>query len=153
MLGIRVTQLAGSDAVTLAMGLHAFFKLQKLYSPPMKMRESTSLSLLPQRVQLSVSVAASSTAAAADKAALQRRSQAVQSFFQDRLGLTPADNTGAYLSYHIPASQASALPEFLQELEAAGPELGVADININLTSLEEVRHECNCYWRRAPTLY
>ena len=108
----------------------------------MKMRESTSSRLLAQCVQLSVSVAASSTAAAADKAALQRRSQAVQAFFQDRLGLTPADNTGAYLSYHIPASQASALPEFLQELEAAGPELGVADININLTSLEEVRHEC-----------
>ncbi|KAL3145132.1 hypothetical protein ABBQ38_001736 [Trebouxia sp. C0009 RCD-2024] len=88
--------------------------------------------------QLSVSVAASSTAAAADKAALQQRSLAVQAFFQDRLGLTPADDTGAYLSYHIPATQASALPEFLQELEAAGPELGVADININLTSLEEV---------------
>ncbi|KAL3145244.1 hypothetical protein ABBQ32_000989 [Trebouxia sp. C0010 RCD-2024] len=88
--------------------------------------------------QLSVSVAASSTAAAADKAALQQRGQAVQAFFQDRLGLTPADNTGAYLSYHIAATQAAALPEFLQELEAAGPELGVADININLTSLEEV---------------
>lgn len=84
-------------------------------------------------------MAASSTAAAADKAALQQRSQAVQAFFQDRLSLTPADNTGAYLSYHIPATQASALPEFLQDLEAAGPELGVTDINISLTSLEEVR--------------
>ena len=91
-------------------------------------------------MQLSVSVAASSTAAAADKAALEQRSQAVQAFFEDRLGLTPADNTGAYLSYHIPAPQAPALPDFLQELEAAGPELGVSDVNIGLTSLEEVRH-------------
>lgn len=91
-------------------------------------------------MQLSVSVAASSTAAAADKAALQQRSQAVQAFFKDRLGLTPADNTGAYLSYHIPAAQAPALPEFLQELEAAGPQLGVTDVNIGLTSLEEVSH-------------
>lgn len=89
-------------------------------------------------MQLSVSVAATSTAAAADKAALEQRSQAVQAFFQDRLGLAPADNTGAYLSYHIPASQAPALPEFLQALEAAGPELGVTDVNIGLTSLEEV---------------
>lgn len=92
-------------------------------------------------LQLSVSVAANSTAAAAaDKVALEQRSQAVQAFFEDRLGLTPADNTGAYLSYHIPAPQAPALPDFLQELEAAGPELGVSDVNIGLTSLEEVRH-------------
>ena len=92
-------------------------------------------------VQLSVSVAATSTAAAADKSAQEQRSQAVQTFFQDRLGLAPADNTGAYLSFHIPATQAAALPEFLQELESAGPELGVSDLNIGLTSLEEVSCE------------
>lgn len=83
-------------------------------------------------------MAAPSTAAAADKEAQEQRSQAVQAFFQDRLGLMPADDTGAYLSYRIPAAQASALPEFLQELEAAGPQLGVSDLNIGLTSLEEV---------------
>lgn len=89
--------------------------------------------------QLSVSVAASSTAAAAaDKGALERRSQAVQAFFRDKLGLSPADNTGAYLSYHIPATQGAALPDFLQELEAVGAQLGVTDLNIGLTSLEEV---------------
>ena len=89
-------------------------------------------------MQLSVSVAATSASEAANKGALEQRSQAVQAFFQERLGLTPADNTGAYLSYHIPASQASSLPEFLQELEAAGSQLGVSDVNIGLTSLEEV---------------
>ena len=89
-------------------------------------------------LQLSVSVAASSTIAAADKGALERRSQAVQAFFHDQLGLSSADNTGAYLSYHIPASQGAALPDFLQELEAVGAELGVTDLNIGLTSLEEV---------------
>ncbi|KAL0019978.1 hypothetical protein WJX79_005180 [Trebouxia sp. C0005] len=88
--------------------------------------------------QLNVSVAASSTVAAADKGALERRGQAVQGFFQDKLGLSPADNTGAYLSYHIPASQGAALPDFLQELEAVGAELGVTDLNIGLTTLEEV---------------
>ena len=89
-------------------------------------------------LQLSVSVAASSTVAAADKGALERRSQAVQAFFHDKLGLSPADNTGAYLSYHIPATQGAALPDFLQELEAVGAQLGVTDLNIGLTSLEEV---------------
>lgn len=74
--------------------------------------------------QLSVSVAARSTAAAADKDALQQRSQAVQAFFHHNLGLSPADNTGAYLSYHIPATQEAALPDFLQHLEAAAAELG-----------------------------
>ena len=73
--------------------------------------------------QLSVSVAAPSTAAAADKEAQEQRSQAVQAFFQDRLGLSPADDTGAYLSYRIPAAQSSALPEFLQELKLLGPSL------------------------------
>ena len=89
-------------------------------------------------LQLSVSVAASSTVAAADKGALERRSQAVRAFFHDKLGLSPADNTGAYLSYHIPATQGAALPDFLQELEAVGAQLGVTDLNIGLTSLEEV---------------
>ena len=89
-------------------------------------------------LQLNVSVAASSAVAAADKGALERRGQAVQGFFQDKLGLSPADNTGAYLSYHIPASQGAALPDFLQELEAVGAELGVTDLNIGLTTLEEV---------------
>ena len=92
-------------------------------------------------LQLSVSVAATSVAAAADKAAQLQRSQAVQAFFQERLGLTPADDTGAYLSYHVPASQQPALTAFLADLEAAGPRLGVTDINIGLTSLEEV-HPC-----------
>lgn len=90
------------------------------------------------RAQLSVSVAARSTAAAADKDGLQQRSQAVQAFFHHNLGLSPADNTGAYLSYHIPATQEAALPDFLQHLEAAAAELGVTDLNIGLTSLEEV---------------
>lgn len=88
---------------------------------------------------MSVSVAPAQPAAAADKGTHEQRSQAVQAFFRDRLGLAPADDTGAYLSYHIPGSQEAALPEFLQELEGAGAQLGVADLNIGLTSLEEVR--------------
>ena len=95
-------------------------------------------------------MAASSTVAAADKGALEQRSQAVQSFFQERLGLSPADNTGAYLSYHIPDTLEPALPDFLQDLEAVGAELGVTDLNIGLTSLEEVlpilRHHCRFCW-------
>ncbi len=90
------------------------------------------------QLQLSVSVAASSTVAAAEKGALERRSQAVQGFFHEKLGLSPADNTGAYISYHIPASQGAALPDFLQDLEAVGAQHGVTDLNIGLTSLEEV---------------
>ena len=100
-------------------------------------------------MQLSVSVAATSVAAAADKEAQQQRSQAVQAFFQDRLGLAAADDTGAYLSYHIPASQEPALTGFLADLEAATASLGVTDINIGLTSLEEVSATMSvvCYFQ------
>ena len=97
-------------------------------------------------MQLSVSVAAATATAAADKHAQEQRSQAVQSFFRDKLGLSPADNTGAYLSYHIPASQEPALPDFLQELEGLGAELGVSDLNIGLTSLEEVCTSSVCHY-------
>lgn len=62
----------------------------------------------------------------------------MQGFFHEKLGLSPADNTGAYISYHIPASQGAALPDFLQDLEAVGAQHGVTDLNIGLTSLEEV---------------
>ena len=46
------------------------------------------------------------------------------------------------LQYHIPRSEEAALPAFLAMLEQRAHELGVADCNLGLTSLEEVRALC-----------
>ena len=44
--------------------------------------------------------AAAAAAAAAAKGANKQRSQAVQSFFKDKLGLAPADNTQVNAAQH-----------------------------------------------------
>jgi hypothetical protein len=54
------------------------------------------------------------------------------------LGVEPADETRAYLEFLIPQSLASQLPGFLRELEARSQELGISDVQLSLTSLEEV---------------
>ena len=52
--------------------------------------------------------------------------------------MEPADETRAYLEFLIPQSLAPQLPGFLRELEAQSRDLGISDIQLSLTSLEEV---------------
>ena len=52
--------------------------------------------------------------------------------------MEPADETRAYLEFLIPQSLGPQLPAFLRELEARSRELGISDVQLSLTSLEEV---------------
>ena len=66
---------------------------------------------------------------------------------RERLGLTPSEQTRAYVQWLVPRELEGRLPGFLSALEAAAPALAVTDIQISLTSLEEVQT------RRCPRDY
>jgi len=67
------------------------------------------------------------------------RIDAVSALFKNELGVqAPEAGTGAYLVFLVPKSAENELPGFLQQLEERKDELGVSDIQISLTSLEEV---------------
>lgn len=59
------------------------------------------------------------------------------------LGLEPSDETRAYVQWLVPRELEGRLPDFLAALESAAPSLSVTDVQISLTSLEEV-HSDNC---------
>lgn len=64
---------------------------------------------------------------------------AVKAAFAEELGVSIVeDATGHYLVFHVPKAQEAALPAFLKRLEAKSAELGIVDLQISLTSLEEV---------------
>ncbi|KAK9805624.1 hypothetical protein WJX72_008643 [[Myrmecia] bisecta] len=73
-----------------------------------------------------------------DLVGLEKRSQQVQAFFRNQLGLEPSDETKAYIQYLVPRSKEAALPAVLSMLEADAGEMGISDIQLSLTSLEEV---------------
>lgn len=67
------------------------------------------------------------------------RVKALTELFDKELGVTaPEAGTGAYVVYLVPKSAEEALPGFLRGLEEHKTELGINDIQISLTSLEEV---------------
>jgi len=63
----------------------------------------------------------------------------VSQLFAEELGVSaPMDSKGQYIVFQVPKSKESELPGFLRRLETRGSELGVGDIQMSLTSLEEV---------------
>lgn len=67
------------------------------------------------------------------------RVKALTELFSKELGVTaPEAGTGAYVVYLVPKSAEEALPGFLRSLEERKQDLGINDIQISLTSLEEV---------------
>ncbi|GIL78966.1 hypothetical protein Vretimale_187 [Volvox reticuliferus] len=71
-------------------------------------------------------------------AAVERRVAAVKQFFQDRLGLAPIDESKAYTHYLVSRDKEPQLNGFLADLEAHRDSLGITDVQLSLTSLEEV---------------
>lgn len=65
-------------------------------------------------------------------------SQAIKDFFLQRLGVTPEDENKAYTSFLVPRSAEKKLAPFFTELKMASSKLGVTDIQLSLTTLEEV---------------
>eukprot|EP00873_Tetraselmis_striata_P004628 jgi/Tetstr1/424892/TSEL_015387.t1 len=65
-------------------------------------------------------------------------SAAVKAFFQEQLGIQPADETKAYIRFLVPKDKEASLPRFMTDLEARAPSLGLTDMHVALTTLEEV---------------
>lgn len=57
---------------------------------------------------------------------------------QEELGLSPVEESRAWMQYLVPKDREEKLRPFLAALEARRQELGVTDVQISLTSLEEV---------------
>ena len=52
--------------------------------------------------------------------------------------MAPSDETRAYVQFLVPRALEPRLPGFLEALEQSAPQLGVTDIQIALSQLEEV---------------
>jgi len=62
----------------------------------------------------------------------------VKALFKERLGVVPSEQSGGYLQFLIPKESEAQLPGILKELDDRKKELLIEDVQISLTSLEEV---------------
>jgi ABC-type multidrug transport system ATPase subunit len=86
-----------------------------------------------------ISVNISPMSASASSASLAKGCAArVKEFFMSNIGLEPSDETKAYVQFLVPKSKEGDLPGFLELLKESSQELGVTDLHVALTSLEEV---------------
>ncbi|KIZ04840.1 hypothetical protein MNEG_3122 [Monoraphidium neglectum] len=70
--------------------------------------------------------------------ALAARMEGVREYFLARLGLLPFDEGRAHLQYLVPREHEARLGVVLVELEQRRGAMGVSDVQLSLTSLEEV---------------
>ncbi|KXZ51812.1 hypothetical protein GPECTOR_11g253 [Gonium pectorale] len=91
---------------------------------------------------VSVTQAAAATGQAQQQpdtpAAVERRAAAVKQFVQERLGLDPVEESKAYITFLVARDKEALLNGFLRDLEASRDTLGITDVQLSLTSLEEV---------------
>ncbi|KAI8472689.1 MAG: hypothetical protein J3K34DRAFT_204610 [Monoraphidium minutum] len=71
-------------------------------------------------------------------AAVAGRATAIRDFIRSELGLEPSEETRSYLSYLVEREREAALVGLLARLEERRDELGVGDVQLSLTSLEDV---------------
>ncbi|GAB2248821.1 hypothetical protein Droror1_Dr00012180 [Drosera rotundifolia] len=64
--------------------------------------------------------------------------EATKKFFKDHLDVNPKEENNAFLTYVIPREREGALKIFFTELQDRETELGISDIQLGLTTLEEV---------------
>lgn len=64
--------------------------------------------------------------------------QKVRALFKQRLDVVPSEQSGGYIQFLIPKESESELPGILKELDDREEELFIQDVQISLTSLEEV---------------
>ncbi|KMT02071.1 hypothetical protein BVRB_9g208000 [Beta vulgaris subsp. vulgaris] len=62
----------------------------------------------------------------------------VKQFFKHHLGVVPKEENKSFLTFVIPHEKEELLTVFFEELQAREEEFGIADIQLALTSLEEV---------------
>ncbi|KAJ3683352.1 hypothetical protein LUZ60_013579 [Juncus effusus] len=64
--------------------------------------------------------------------------EAVKGFFLERLGVKPKEENKAFLTFVIPHEKEPLLTNFFAELQDRETEFGISDIQLGLTTLEEV---------------
>ncbi|KAF5196994.1 Abc transporter a family member [Thalictrum thalictroides] len=64
--------------------------------------------------------------------------KAVKQFFENHLGVVPKEENKAFLTFVIPHEKEGRLTKFFAELQDREREFGIADIQLGLTTLEEV---------------
>ncbi|XP_040989213.1 ABC transporter A family member 2-like isoform X2 [Juglans microcarpa x Juglans regia] len=64
--------------------------------------------------------------------------EAVKEFFKDQLDVVPKEENKAFLTFVIPHDRERLLTKFFEELEDRKDEFGISDIQLGLTTLEEV---------------
>mmetsp|Transcript_12303 Transcript_12303/g.40386 ORF Transcript_12303/g.40386 Transcript_12303/m.40386 type:complete len:2003 (+) Transcript_12303:62-6070(+) len=64
--------------------------------------------------------------------------RATREFFEEELGVSPSEETSVYLQYAIPKSLEPKLPAFFVKLRERRDELGITDLQLALSTLEEV---------------
>ncbi|KAL6175531.1 hypothetical protein ACLB2K_052170 [Fragaria x ananassa] len=64
--------------------------------------------------------------------------ESVKHFFKQQLDVIHKNETNSYLTFVIPQEKEGRLPSFFAELEDRQQEFGIADIQLGLTTLEEV---------------
>ncbi|KAF5459766.1 hypothetical protein F2P56_019686 [Juglans regia] len=64
--------------------------------------------------------------------------EAVKEFFKDQLDVVPKEENKAFLTFVIPHDRERLLTKFFEELEDRKEEFGISDIQLGLTTLEEV---------------
>ncbi|KAJ0615074.1 putative ABC-type sulfate transporter [Helianthus annuus] len=62
----------------------------------------------------------------------------VKMFFKDRLDVLPKEENKSFLTFIIPHDKEGLLTNFFEELEKREEEFGISDIQLSLTTLEEV---------------
>ncbi|KAL4559228.1 hypothetical protein LXL04_031363 [Taraxacum kok-saghyz] len=62
----------------------------------------------------------------------------VKLFFKNRLDVVPTEETKSFLTFVIPHDKEGLLTNFFEELENREEEFGISDIQLSLTTLEEV---------------
>ncbi|KAJ7956357.1 ABC transporter A family member 2 [Quillaja saponaria] len=65
-------------------------------------------------------------------------SEAVKQFFKDKLNVIPKQETNAFLTFVIPRDREAHLTKFFKELQDKEREFGISNIQLGLTTLEEV---------------
>ncbi|KAJ1401643.1 P-loop containing nucleoside triphosphate hydrolase [Sesbania bispinosa] len=64
--------------------------------------------------------------------------EAVKQFFKNRLDVVPKEENNSFLTFVIPHDRESLLSNFFSELQDREEEFGISDIQLGLTTLEEV---------------
>ncbi|XP_021286924.1 ABC transporter A family member 2 [Herrania umbratica] len=64
--------------------------------------------------------------------------ESVKQFFKDHLDVVPKEENRAFLTFVIPHDREKLLTKFFMELQGREEEFGIADVQLGLTTLEEV---------------